>query len=317
MPLSRPRSSRWSAKHAVLRPSPRARADRLGRRRAPAHANGRTLIGKWTPRRQGRAPALRPAEICGGQDGINLAIAAIREHLAAKGLGLHNDLQDESSIVGNFPIVQALARLRHAPSRRPSTRGHHHRREASRVRPDRARPRQRRDLAGDDRRAATATIGSSTAASAGTAGLHVAHADLVFARTSGKQGDARGITAFIVPTDTPGHRVHYNHWTFNMPSDHAEVGSMTCASPTARSCARGRGPGGRAALRAREPHSPGRRRARAPPVTASRSRKLREWYCRLLDQSLAARPTRMRRGRLHVLEDLRPQRSVRASMDCI
>ena len=27
----------------------------------------------------------------------------------AKGLGLHNDLQDESSIVGNFPIIPALA----------------------------------------------------------------------------------------------------------------------------------------------------------------------------------------------------------------
>ena len=50
-----------------------------------------------------------------------------------------------------------------------------------------------------------------------------AHGNLVFARTSGKPGDARGITAFIVPTDTPGHNVLYNHWTFNMPSDHAEV----------------------------------------------------------------------------------------------
>jgi alkylation response protein AidB-like acyl-CoA dehydrogenase len=39
----------------------------------------------------------------GGQDGSNLAMAIIREHLAAKGLGLHNDLQNESSIVGNFP----------------------------------------------------------------------------------------------------------------------------------------------------------------------------------------------------------------------
>ena len=36
-------------------------------------------------------------------------IAAVREHLAAKGLGLHNDLQDESSIVGNFPIVPVIA----------------------------------------------------------------------------------------------------------------------------------------------------------------------------------------------------------------
>ena len=32
-------------------------------------------------------------------------MAIIREHLAAKGLGLHNDLQNESSIVGNFPTV--------------------------------------------------------------------------------------------------------------------------------------------------------------------------------------------------------------------
>ena len=50
-----------------------------------------------------------------------------------------------------------------------------------------------------------------------------AHANLVFARTSGKPGEATGISAFIVPTDTPGHNVLYNHWTFNMPSDHAET----------------------------------------------------------------------------------------------
>jgi acyl-CoA dehydrogenase len=37
----------------------------------------------------------------GGMDGTNLGMAVIREHLAAKGLGLHNDLQNEHSIVGN------------------------------------------------------------------------------------------------------------------------------------------------------------------------------------------------------------------------
>ncbi|MBV9411832.1 MAG: acyl-CoA/acyl-ACP dehydrogenase, partial [Acidimicrobiia bacterium] len=45
-----------------------------------------------------------PKEL-GGSDGSNLGMAIIREHLAAKGLGLHNDLQNESSIVGNFPSV--------------------------------------------------------------------------------------------------------------------------------------------------------------------------------------------------------------------
>ena len=41
-----------------------------------------------------------PAEH-GGRGGSNLGMAIIREHLAAKGLGLHNDLQNEHSVVGN------------------------------------------------------------------------------------------------------------------------------------------------------------------------------------------------------------------------
>ena len=39
------------------------------------------------------------------RNGSNLSMAIIREHLAQKGLGLHNDLQNENSIVGNFPQV--------------------------------------------------------------------------------------------------------------------------------------------------------------------------------------------------------------------
>src|SRR5215471_19226840 len=45
-----------------------------------------------------------PAEF-GGHDASNLEMAIIREHLAHRGLGLHNDLQNESSVVGNFPTV--------------------------------------------------------------------------------------------------------------------------------------------------------------------------------------------------------------------
>ena len=41
-----------------------------------------------------------PKEL-GGKDGTNLGMAIIREHLSAKGLGLHNDLQNEHSIVAN------------------------------------------------------------------------------------------------------------------------------------------------------------------------------------------------------------------------
>src|SRR5271167_5174687 len=59
-------------------------------------------------RRADKAGHLRfalPKEL-GGKEGSNLAMAIIREHFAHKGLGLHNDLQNESSIVANFPIVQ-------------------------------------------------------------------------------------------------------------------------------------------------------------------------------------------------------------------
>jgi len=65
------------------------------------------LLGEMR-RRADRAGFLRwslPKEL-GGSGGSNLGMAIIREHLAHKGLGLHNDLQNESSVVGNFPIVQ-------------------------------------------------------------------------------------------------------------------------------------------------------------------------------------------------------------------
>src|SRR5262245_52714534 len=61
-------------------------------------------------RRADRAGHLRfalPRQF-GGKDGANLAMAVIREHLAKKGLGLHNDLQNEHSIVGNFPQILML-----------------------------------------------------------------------------------------------------------------------------------------------------------------------------------------------------------------
>ena len=54
-------------------------------------------------------------------------------------------------------------------------------------------------------------------------GLHHASHDIIFARTSGEPGEPLGITAFLVPTDAPGFSVDFFWWTFNMPTDHAEV----------------------------------------------------------------------------------------------
>jgi alkylation response protein AidB-like acyl-CoA dehydrogenase len=56
-----------------------------------------------------------------------------------------------------------------------------------------------------------------------TTGMHHANYIMTFTRTSGKPGDARGITCFIVPANSPGVKVEEYLWTFNMPTDHPRV----------------------------------------------------------------------------------------------
>jgi alkylation response protein AidB-like acyl-CoA dehydrogenase len=175
-------------------------------------------------RRADRAGHLRyalPREL-GGQDGSNLAMAIIREHLARRGLGLHNDLQNEASIVGNFPQVHMIHRFG-TPAQKAELL------EAmitgkQRVAFGLTEPDHGSDATWLETRAvrdgADWVIDGEKRFNSG---LHSATLDIVFARTSGEPGDARGITAFLVPTDAPGFEVRYFHWTFNMPTDHAEV----------------------------------------------------------------------------------------------
>ncbi|QZH58242.1 acyl-CoA dehydrogenase family protein [Mycolicibacterium farcinogenes] len=158
----------------------------------------------------------------GGRDGSNLDMAVIREHLAHKGLGLHNDLQDESSIVGNFPQVIMMDRF--------GT-------EAQKAEWVEAMLTGKRSMAfglTEPDHGSDATWLETTAVPDGdgwvingrkrwNTGVHRATHDLIFARTSGDPGQARGITAFLVPTDTPGFTVPFYWWTFNMPTDHGEV----------------------------------------------------------------------------------------------
>jgi acyl-CoA dehydrogenase len=162
-----------------------------------------------------------PKEL-GGQDGSNLAMAVIREHLAAKGLGLHNDLQNESSIVGNFPSVIMMLRFGTDAQKAEFLDGMitgTHRLGFGLTEPDHGsdatwlETSARRD--GDD--------WILNGVKRFNSGLHAANYDMVFARTRGEPGEAEGITCFIVPTDAPGFSVDFMWWTFNMPSDHAEV----------------------------------------------------------------------------------------------
>ncbi|MBW0018242.1 MAG: acyl-CoA dehydrogenase family protein [Mycobacterium sp.] len=158
----------------------------------------------------------------GGRDGTNIDMAVIREYLAHKGLGLHNDLQDESSIVGNFPQVIMMDRFGTAAQKQEWT-------EAL-ITGERSmafgltEPNHGSDATWLQTRAERDGAGwVINGAKRFNTGVHRATHDLVFARTSGEAGQTRGITAFLVPTDAPGFTVPYYWWTFNMPTDHGEV----------------------------------------------------------------------------------------------
>ncbi|MBV9088936.1 MAG: acyl-CoA dehydrogenase family protein [Mycobacteriaceae bacterium] len=162
-----------------------------------------------------------PASL-GGRDGTNLDMAVIREHLAAKGLGLHNDLQDESSIVGNFPQVIMVERFGTETQRKEFS-------EAL-ITGERSfafgltEPAHGSDATWLATRAERTGNGwVINGAKRWNTGVHRATHDLIFARTCGEPGQARGITAFLVPTSAPGFAVPFYWWTFNMPTDHGEV----------------------------------------------------------------------------------------------
>ena len=170
----------------------------------------------------------------GGRDGTNLDMAVIREHLAHKGIGLHNDLQDESSIVGNFPQVIMMERFGTDQQRRTFS-------EAL-ITGERSmafgltEPGHGSDATWLETRAEPDGSGKNAGwvingAKRWNTGVHRASHDLVFARTSGTAGSARGITAFLVPTDTAGFTVPFYWWTFNMPTDHGEVELDNVAVP--------------------------------------------------------------------------------------
>ena len=158
----------------------------------------------------------------GGKEGTNLGMAIIREHLAAKGLGLHNDLQNEHSIVGNN--VGLLLMIQYGTDAQKAEwiddllegrRGFafgitepEHGSDATHMETS-----AKRD--GDE----WVINGAKT----WNTGIHKAKYDLIFARTSGKQGEGDGITAFLTPTDAQGFKVEEMLWTFNMPTDHGRV----------------------------------------------------------------------------------------------
>ncbi len=158
----------------------------------------------------------------GGRGGSNLGMAIIREHLATKGLGLHNDLQNEHSVVGNN--IGLLLMLEYGTDAQKAEWVE----DLKNARAGFAFGITEPDHGSD------ATWMETTAVRDGdhwiingektwNTGVHKAKRDMVMARTSGNPGDAEGITAFMVPMDAPGVKAEEYLWTFNMPTDHAHI----------------------------------------------------------------------------------------------
>jgi acyl-CoA dehydrogenase len=166
-----------------------------------------------------------PVEM-GGKGGSQLDLAVIREHLASKGLGLFNDLQNEHSIVGNNPFI-LLFKAFATPEQ--------YARDSEALLSGKMRtafgltePNHGSDATFMETRAVREQRDGKPGwridgAKMWITGMHAATHMMCFARTSGDDGDAKGITCFIVPNPTPGLVIEEYMWTFNMPTDHPRL----------------------------------------------------------------------------------------------
>lgn len=162
----------------------------------------------------------------GGKDGSNLWMAVIRERFARRGLGLHNDLQNEHSIVGNFPFVAMFDTFGTEEQKQEFILGGFE--GTRRVAFGLTEPDHGSDATHMETRAVRETRDGEDGwridgEKMWITGMHVATHCATFCRTSGEAGDARGITCLLVPNPTPGLEIEEWMWTFNMPTDHPRL----------------------------------------------------------------------------------------------
>jgi alkylation response protein AidB-like acyl-CoA dehydrogenase len=161
-----------------------------------------------------------PADL-GGRDGTNYEMAMIRDHLAAKGLGLHADLQNEASVVGNLVFPLLLQRFGTDEQREQFLEGSIS--GGVELAFGLTEPDHGSDATWMSTRAERdGADWVITGAKRWISNVHLADHVMVFARTSGRDGAAEGLTAFLVPIGAPGFGTPTFLWTFNMPTDHAE-----------------------------------------------------------------------------------------------
>jgi len=147
--------------------------------------------------------------------GSNLWMAVIREHLASKGLGLFNDLQTEHSVVGNFPDFVMAEHFGTEAQKKELIWGRLEGR--TRITFGLTEP----EHGSDATHMATRAWRENKDGLAGwrirgkkkwQTGMHHATHCLIFARTDGKDGDANGITCFMVDPKSEGLKVESYEW---------------------------------------------------------------------------------------------------------
>ena len=226
----------------------------------------------------------------GGKGGSNLAMAVIREHLAAKGLGLHNDLQNEHSIVGNNPFILMFKEF--------ATPEQYERYGAALLEGQirsgfgLTEPNHGSDATFMETRAVREEKDGVpgwriNGEKMWTTGMHVATHIMVFARTSGEDGDAVGHHRL------PGSRRRSGGEDRGVAVDLQHAHRPPARQPHRRLGLRrrhlgrgGPGPGPGPKLRAPEPHPPGR-------LVAGRGRLLHRG-----ERALRPRPQALRQAAL-------------------
>jgi acyl-CoA dehydrogenase len=161
-------------------------------------------------------------EDVGGHNASQLETVAIREHLALRGVGLHNPLEQEISVVANNPSAILLHTFGTSEQKDELIE------DVAACRRSLAFGLTEPHFGSDATRLATTArrFGSDWVINGKKRWISFLDDPnavvMVFARTSGEPGTVEGITAFLVPMDTPGFEGTNFWWTMNMPTDHAE-----------------------------------------------------------------------------------------------
>lgn len=151
----------------------------------------------------------------GGQNGNNLWMAVIRDHLAAKGLGLFNDLQNENSVVGNFPTIVMLRSFGTEKQKEEFIWGSLEGRTIMTfglTEPDHGSDATHMETVATPEKRNGVDGWKINGMKKWQTGQHVATHCIIFARTGGKAGMTEGISGFIVPAHSQGIKVESYEW---------------------------------------------------------------------------------------------------------